>query len=341
MEDKNIPTENTFEASFRTKLIGSEETLNFMERRQCESTSDVLNPDDENNEVDDVSEQYCHLVSFVPVNSRSHDKGQEETSTNKAVANIQPPINKQMMTLPIEEILPKDNTDDDTVSTLESQEKDQRSIFGNYWTSKNENPSGFESVRKASLTSQETASSTLSSLFDNDIEHFVITGNKDDSEKISYQEYIQCSTKSFEKKSFYGYEDLIKENEEGRTFLPRATALNDNVQFDDDELQENHLNTRSSSETRRSLFSHKYSEERTAIQSYGYMSSSGIGKSSSTSSLIHSRRQRPCLRTSQTMDSFSSCNSKLSVSFAPKVSVHEYNKRFEKYTHDGWSSWFH
>jgi hypothetical protein len=345
MEQKNNNCKVNIEGSFRTVLRPQENNDKYTGGRYCEPKRDNLKPEDGNNEIDSFSKQVTHSTEcddfrvriVAPMNSQSHVQDQEETSTSSsaAVLSIHPAIDKQVMSLPVTEIIQMNSTDDDSVSTLESLEKGQRSIFGNYWTSNDDISSGVESVHKASLTSQETASSTLSSFYD-DGEHFQITGNRYQCDTIVYQEYSQCDTISFKKKSFYQYEDLIKENEEGRTFLPRAASLNDNVQVDCNQLQKSHSIKRSTSGTRRNLFSNKYPEQRTSIRSYGY-----ISQSSSTSLLQTTRRQRPCLRTSQTMDSLSSCNSKLSVSFDPRVSVHEYDKRFEKYTHDGWSSLFY
>ena len=145
MEQKNNNCKVNIEGSFRTVLRPQENNDKYTGGRYCEPKRDNLKPEDGNNEIDSFSKQVTHSTEcddfrvriVAPMNSQSHVQDQEETSTSSsaAVLSIHPAIDKQVMSLPVTEIIQMNSTDDDSVSTLESLEKGQRSIFGNYWTS--------------------------------------------------------------------------------------------------------------------------------------------------------------------------------------------------------------
>mmetsp|Transcript_16430 Transcript_16430/g.23374 ORF Transcript_16430/g.23374 Transcript_16430/m.23374 type:complete len:360 (+) Transcript_16430:101-1180(+) len=149
------------------------------------------------------------------------------------------------------------------------------------------------------------------------------------------------------------YEETIKEYEEGRTAAPLESYLNDyqNLSLHDDvnveQIPRTSLLKNSSLNARRRIFKHipeTIYHAKTSVQSYGY-TSSFIRKAQSTSALIARKRQRSCLRPrsfslpEQMKDSSPSIHQ--SVSFDPKVSIHEFDKAHNIYAKDGWSKYFH
>ena len=174
-----------------------------------------------------------------------------------------------------------------------------------------------------------------------------------------------------------GYETYLKANEDGRTVLPTAALVNDaNAsrsthyarQYRNDHANQANLKLNvkvNPKPARRKIFPRKYAEAPTpsSLPSYEYMRSHSQAANARKKAnaryrlpaLLHNRKLlRSSLRdrstsvsesivTARTItleDSLLSSQSRLSVSFETKVTIHEYEKRSEQYIHDGWSERF-
>mmetsp|Transcript_132 Transcript_132/g.190 ORF Transcript_132/g.190 Transcript_132/m.190 type:complete len:342 (-) Transcript_132:145-1170(-) len=229
--------------------------------------------------------------------------------------------------------------DEHSVSSLESledfpapssSERPSKRIFADYWNHSIEEEGSQLKQKAISMNTTRAASYTLSKC------------SQDSSMPIQdefiYQEFNRDFHNYSSNSTTDGYEEILKENEIGRTSMPSSTSLKDANES---------TNTTQKAETgnKRSIFKNKYSDSVPSLVSYGYRCSNmPVRKTSSTSSLR--KKQRSCLRSrslsvdSTAMASLQSSSSRLSVSFDSRVCVHEYEKPLQRYTGNGWSKWF-
>jgi len=248
-----------------------------------------------------------------------------------------------------------DGNDNDSVSSLESNSeefngpaactngaKPQRTIFGAYWqtnTIHEEEGSRSSTVAKSLHTEQTSSFITVSSSTSRCSQE----GIYDLPDEFTYQEFNRFKNKDID--ICDQYEAILQQKEVDRPAFKATTAvLKDGAKKPDSDLAFLRSNQVTMNRRHmRSLFHNKYSTSSPAL-SYGYkdMMNSPVHKASSTSSFARKKTQRSCLRSpSQSVDpSASISSSKLSVSFDSKVCIHEYEKRHEKYTSNGWSKWF-
>lgn len=258
-----------------------------------------------------------------------------------------------------------DNADDESVSTLgsncEQHSSDvndlNRSIFRDFWKS------DVSSDDKKAISSSRHSSSTPSIRTESSFHHEEVARLDRYTHEMTilpeWSSYLQdCNEEErfAARKTFgSGYEEFLKINEAGRTARPSAALLNDGTSRQSFRryTPQNPLCSVPSSKTtttRRTIFSHKYTNQPT-LPSYGYKynsSSKRAGKSPLPFLLRNRKMLRSSLRDRSTSLSETttadlshlSSLSRLSVSFDPRVSIHEFNKPFELYVADGWSKNF-
>ena len=236
--------------------------------------------------------------------------------------------------------------DDDSVSTLGSDvpvlknASSSRSIFRDYW-SVDEKASAFPS-RKYSLDTLDTELCTLDKYAES---------MRNCPEWSSYINEEVLNRRHSDPRSHcgdpYGYEAYLKMNEAGRTALPSAALLNDgNIRAS--AVPANPLASVSQAPVRRKLFSRRYGPTpSSSLPSYGYMYLNPRKGRAPLPFLLHNKKMLRSSLRSQSLsesttlgESLPSSESRPSVSFGMKVTVHEYDKPHQQYITDGWSKRF-
>jgi len=246
--------------------------------------------------------------------------------------------------------------DDDSVSTLGSSEVldknadgGSRSIFGNYWGAGTEaeekDPHRSPPQRKLSAATVETIELSFSTLEP-------LTTRRISLDWSSYHHDLEeALTKKAAAYDPYGYEYYIKINEAGRTVKPSAAILNVTKNNSIEHIRTHRRNPLAScpdeleaNTPRRKIFVYKYASTPPGLPSYEYKyrsSSSGQHTRKLLRSSLRRDRSSSISESMTTMEeSMISQSTRLSVSFDPKVSIHEYTKPCESYIMDGWSNFF-
>jgi hypothetical protein len=221
------------------------------------------------------------------------------------------------------------------VAQSKSSSNHQRSIFNSYWK---------HTIREEELSCSQTeriSSCSFSSCQSPSLSHDA-TMSIPLHDEFAFQEFNRDFSKNCRTNTTCcDYEAILHHNERGRTSIPHAVLLRDAT--DIETLSKSTTNS-TNTQSFRSLFKAKYSTSSPSL-SYGYLDTQvPVRKTSSASSLR--KKQRSCLRNrSMSVDStiapgsLQSSSSK-SVSFDPKVFVHQYEKPHDRYTSNGWSKWF-
>jgi len=340
---------------------------------QSNSASDVRSPD-----VD------SHDAIVAPL-TETNDPIADDRGDHKVVTDI-----PTVITNSSELQQPNENNDDDdcsndTVSTLGvdcSLNGNPRSIFSNYWDGKNESqvPSIVRSRAFSFCTSQLTASVPPCAIHtSNGCETKSLAAYEPKSTILySDQGYDQLNLPTRRKSmssKIEDYEMALRGNEDGRTIIPRAAALNDQrdknlppskTESTDDTsvYSETGESTNESppqppspvaplhpsppTYSRRNIFANTYYNSACHLPSYRYSNNDNIMKVSSTSALLPTpRRQRQsCLRplsrslSVQEASPASAATSEGKVTFDPTVRVVEYDRPHTMQASDGWSKWF-
>lgn len=241
------------------------------------------------------------------------------------------------------------DVDDSSISSLESLNdaadrrtvENSRSIFHEFWQEgkKESEPK----KRSCSIVTLDTASSTFSK------------GNSritQGSQEWSHPDFTGELIKPNRRNITNAYEEVLMINESGRTVIPSSGILKKSA---GDSIRPRSQSMGCAPQPpRRTIFTEKYSSVQSPVSSYGYQlptDKDGITlrQSDSLASLLQNKRYlKPSLRDrsisydSSTMveSSVQSSQSKLTVSFDPNVSIHEFNKPYENYIAPGWSKLF-
>lgn len=241
------------------------------------------------------------------------------------------------------------DADDGSVSSLESltdavdrrKTENTRSIFHEFWQEgkKESEPKH----RSCSIVTLDTTSSTLSKGTSR-----ITQGSQEWSHPDFTGELIRPNRRN----TTNAYEEILMINESGRTVTPSSGILK---QSSGDSIRPRRQSLGCAPQPpRRTIFTEKYVSVQSPVRSYGYQlptDKDGItlSQSDSLASLLQSKRHlKPSLRCrsisydSSTMveSSEQSSQSKLTVSFDPNVSIHEFNKPYENYVAPGWSKLF-
>lgn len=259
----------------------------------------------------------------------------------------------QSPTLPdyIPSVISRSNSDDDSVSTLGSSEETSdtisgRSIFRDYWRA--DEKSAKSPNRKQSLTTLDTEDTTISRYADS------IRQCPDWTAYINDEVFDNSRPAASHRVDSNGYEAYLKVNEAGRTILPSAALLKDtkNTEHGETTSPNNPLSSPSIPQRqpgRRRIFPRYYGPLKPSVNSYGYMYTKPTKGKAPLPFLLHNKKMlRSSLRDrsaslseSTTLDdSYLSSQSRPSVSFEKKVTIHEYEKPVQQYVHDGWSERF-
>jgi hypothetical protein len=240
-----------------------------------------------------------------------------------------------------------DDVDDSSISSLESlndavdkrKTETSRSIFHEFW--QEEKKESDSQNRTCSIMTIDTTSSILSK------------GNSritQGSQEWSHPDFTGELIRPNRRNSTNAYEEILMINESGRTVIPSSGILKHAMGVPNRPKNQS-LHPQP---PRRTIFTEKYASVQSPVSSYGYQlptDKDGITlrQSYSLSSLLQSKRYlKPSLRgrsisyDSSTMveSSVQSSQSKLTVSFDPNVSIHEFNKPYENYIAPGWSKLF-
>lgn len=241
------------------------------------------------------------------------------------------------------------DTDDGSVSSLESltdamdrSENDTaRNIFHEFWQ---EDKKRYECRKRLSDNTVDVASSSLPKGHSS-----CITKG---SQEWSHPDFTGELKRPNRRNSCNIYEEVLMMNEAGRTVIPSAGLLKHS---EVGPVRPRCLSTGCApQQPRRTIFTQKYSSVQSPISSYGYQintnhESHNLPHSTSLGSVVQNKRYlKPSLRgrsvsyDSSTLvgSSVQSSQSKLSVSFDPNVSIHEFNKPYENYVAAGWSKLF-
>ena len=246
--------------------------------------------------------------------------------------------------------------DEDSVSTLGScgdnagedanNHGNIRSIFENYWSADEKSASAEPTFATNAIGITDLNQSVRRRSLDWSLYHYDIE---------------EVMTKKGPARDPYGYEDCIKMNEAGRTVKPSAAILNVTTKISIHLLKTQTQNPRVSYlpktdinvpnnkiAERRKIFECKYPSFEPFVPSYEYndkLLSSVQPSNSYTKKMLRSSLRRD--RSSSTSESLASMeesmiskSTRLSVSFDPRVSIHEYTKPCESYIMDGWSNYF-
>jgi hypothetical protein len=311
----------------------------------------VGNSIENTNRIGEDADQYSGLKkneNAFQQKSHSYEYPGSKERTSSAQEPTRFQEHKQRMTPPLEipvpafissgSPLPDSCADDQSLSSLDSCEdsRGNRPIFGNYWKSSIEEE-GAQLKQGMSIGTANTNSITMSSRCTQE----AIMQLPDE---FAYQEFKRDFQAHTNKNTSTDYEELIKENEIGRTTRPRSASIKD-------------ITTEATStmpkvaRNKRIIFKNKYASSSPTLSSYGYIDTTNVSvrKTSSTSSLRSSslrKTKRSCLRSrslsvdSTALGSLQSSSSRLSVSFDDRVFIHEYEKPHERYTTNGWSKHF-
>lgn len=244
-------------------------------------------------------------------------------------------------------------SNDDSVSTLGSSDEPRklqrtRSIFGVYWGVDDKGSPASPPIRKLSLNTMDTEESTISRYTDS------IRNSKDWSSYLTDEVLDTKKDSSTRKCDSDGYEAYLKINEAGRTVLPSAASLKDSRVNQHRYLNGNRLtpgNTPNKQHfsQRRRLFPETSGQKTCSLPSYGYMyTKPSKGKAPLPYLLRNKKMLRSSLRDrivsmSESLtfeESALSSQSRPSVSFETKVTIHEYEKPVQQCVHDGWSDRF-
>lgn len=240
-----------------------------------------------------------------------------------------------------------DDVDGSSISSLESlndavdkrKTETSRSIFHEFW--QEEKKESDSQNRTCSIMTLDTTSSILSK------------GNSritQGSQEWSHPDFTGELIRPNRRNSTNAYEEILMINESGRTVIPSSGILKHAMGVPNRPKNQS-LHPQP---PRRTIFTEKYASVQSPVSSYGYQlptDKDGITlrQSYSLSSLLQSKRYlKPSLRgrsisyDSSTMveSSVQSSQSKLTVSFDPNVSIHEFNKPYENYIAPGWSKLF-
>jgi hypothetical protein len=347
-----------------TKSINSNQQSQHINAMEYETVSRVKDENDlvvnckntgiENAEYGSYSPRIENAKSRSQFNDGSNEKSdlkishsQEET-TNNMCTSAKSPIPAYIASSHSGNNSGNDE-DDGSVSSLDSSEdfpcspsNSQRSIFGDFWNNTiHEEGShmkrGSQMMRNDSISTAQTASITISRCSHQAVSRRYSEMTSPPPDEFAYQIFNRNLDfqKPIGKSVSDGYEEILQQNELGRTNMPRSTSLKDVADID----------TLQSSSTRnaRTIFKNKYSTSSPSLSSYGYKDTH-VRKTSSTSSLR--RKQRSILRPrsssvdSSGLGSLQSSSSRPSVSFDSRVFVHEYEKPHERYFANGWSKLF-
>ena len=246
-------------------------------------------------------------------------------------------------------------SDDDSVSTMGSSDEPRkldrnRSIFGTYWGVDEKGSPATPPIRKLSLNTMDTEESTISRYADS------IRNSRDWSSYLN-DEVLKTEKDSSRKCDSDGYEAYLKINEAGRTVLPSAaslkdsrtsqhTYLNGNIVTPGNSL--NALNKQHFSRRRR-IFRQTSGQKTCSLPTYGYMYTQPSKGKVPLPCLLHNKKMlRSSLRDRNLSlaeslafeESALSSQSRPSVSFETKVTIHEYEKPVQQVVHDGWSERF-
>jgi len=247
----------------------------------------------------------------------------------------------------------------DSISTIgvdSSLNDNPRSIFSNYWDTKN--PEVVPEV-VISRSSTHCNSGTSTSVQSSPIHEHILenTSHSIHFPETTYKEYAMphISRRNSTCSDTQDYETALRRYEVGRTTIPRAAALNDpigttitNIPNNRDNSSQNDGNDSPVNQKlqhppkptqQRKLFSNDFSSYVSNLSSYRY-SDDHILKTSSTSALFREqilRRQRSCLRPLSRSKSAVIAGR---VTFNPNVSVLEYDRPVSNYASHGWSKWF-
>jgi len=310
-------------------------------------------------------------------NPEAHEKNSENTVlvnpnvTNSIIMEIQ---SHQPLSLPdyIPEYISRPTSDDESVSTLGSTEficpnkpGSSRSIFRDYWKA-DENPPSSSMPASTPSQSQATVIETDSSNLSRYTE--TIMNSRDWSSYIN-EEIIDPHRRkkhSSDNRLRSEYEAFLKENEAGRTTMPAATLLNDgdgsNIRIHSKPstiihtpqmLQDSFSKIPVNRPARRKIFNRRYGPNKPpTLPSYGYIYDKP-NKHAPPVPFALTLRGKKLLRSSMRRDrstslseattleeSFLSSQSRPSVSFERKVTVHEIDKPHGQWVHDGWSERF-
>lgn len=270
---------------------------------------------------------------------------------------------KQHLTLPeyVPEFISKVPSDDDSVSTIGSTDfiglnksGSSRSIFTDYWKI-DEN---LQSPPMQATPSHSSQSSALHASTSNPSGYAESIMNSRDWSSYINEEIIDRQNRK--NHSSAGdvkseYETILKANEAGRTAIPSATILNDGPRTS--RMQRSpfiSLDPYHSFPVRRKIFNRTYApKDISSLPSYGYVCDSSptkrtpplpfpltLGGKKLLRSSIRRDRSTSLSEATTLEESYPSTQTRPSVSFERKVTVHEIDKPHEQWVHDGWSERF-